>query len=133
MVFKIKRSPILVAISLLLIVLPLFLYLKEEARNIDLIVPVLLSLFILYTLIHAHFIIKDDHLIIVFGILNKKIPIQHIQRIHYTKNPISAPAWTLKRLQIDTYDRSILISLPKDESGFFNALTAINKNINLPN
>jgi membrane protein YdbS with pleckstrin-like domain len=55
------------------------------------------------------------------GLMRWRIPLASIQDVRPTKNPASAPAWSLDRVQIDYLKdgetRSLLIS-PEDKSAF---------------
>lgn len=61
------------------------------------------------------------------GVIKWEVPIESIREIRKTNNPLSAPAWSLKRIRID-YDNQghpawILIS-PEDRDGFIAQLEA---------
>lgn len=61
------------------------------------------------------------------GLITWKVPIGGIREIRKTSNPLSAPAWSLKRIRID-YDNEghpawILIS-PQDRDAFISDLKA---------
>lgn len=74
--------------------------------------------------------IKNDELVIRCGFLRyQKIPIQTIRKITETNNPLSAPAFSLDRLEIlyNKFD-TVLIS-PKNKKGFIVHLTKLNANI----
>lgn len=132
MIFQVKKNPILVAIVLFLIILPFFLLFRSESLP-SLIIPFLLSAFLAHALIKSYFVIENQKLIIVFGLIKKEIPLRDIKEIRYSNNPLSSPAWTLKRLEIifakpigprpQFSARFALVSLPKDETGFFRELT----------
>jgi len=73
--------------------------------------------------------IEDRNLIIRAGFLiNKKIPIENITHIKETRNPISAAALSLDRLQIKHSKGKTLVS-PKLKKEFIAALLAINPKI----
>ncbi|USK35235.1 PH domain-containing protein [Bacillus sp. F19] len=141
MIFQVKKNPILVAIVLFLIILPFFLLFRSETLP-SLIIPFLLSAFLAHALIKSYFVIKNQKLMIVFGLIKKEIPIRDIKEIRYSNNPLSAPAWTLKRLEIifaapigsrpNASTRFALVSLPKDENGFFKELTQQNPHLSTP-
>ncbi|MGG4488250.1 PH domain-containing protein [Metabacillus idriensis] len=141
MIFQVKRNAILVAIVLFLIILPFFLLFESESLP-TLIIPFLLSAFLAHALIKSYFVIENQKLIIVFGLIKKEIQIRDMKEIRYSNNPLSAPAWTLKRLEIifakpigtrpNADTRFALVSLPKDETGFFTEITKINPHLKTP-
>lgn len=132
MIFKVKRSPVLVAISLVVVAMPFIMLIVDKETVTNNIVPFLISLIILHMLIFARFVIKDGKLIVNFGLFRKVIPIEEIERIEYSNNPLSAPAWTLQRLGIRYGRRNALVSIPADEKAFYNKLKEINPKIKLP-
>lgn len=71
--------------------------------------------------------IGEKELVIRSGVLRYRIPLGAIRRVYPTHNPLSAPAWSLRRLGIE-YDRGrgralALISPARDEE--FLALLAV--------
>ncbi|SFC66986.1 PH domain-containing protein [Parapedobacter composti] len=78
----------------------------------------------------TRYIIEGEHLTIKAGLFYKKhIPISAIRKISETRNPISAPAPSLDRLEIH-YNRfdSVVIS-PKDKWAMITELTQRNPSI----
>lgn len=74
--------------------------------------------------------ISENNLTIRSGFIrHQKVPIQTIRKIVETNNPLSAPAFSLDRLEIiyNKFD-SVLIS-PKDKKGFIVHLTNLNPEI----
>lgn len=45
--------------------------------------------------------ITSSHLVVRSGVLRTKIPLSSIEEVRPTRNPLSAPAWSLDRLRID--------------------------------
>ena len=79
------------------------------------------------------YIIEDGELIVYGGIYKKRIPIEEIRSLRPSKNPLSAPAMSIDRIEITynkTYSEVILVS-PKDKEGFVKRLLEINPNIKL--
>ena len=75
----------------------------------------------------TYYLIDGNSLIIKSGFpVNKEINLNRIKTITETNNPLSAPAASLDRLEIE-YDEygSILIS-PKDKWGFIDYITQLN-------
>lgn len=71
--------------------------------------------------------ILPSQLTVRCGLMRWRIPLSSIQEIRPTRNPLSAPAWSLDRLQIDYSKngerRSLLIS-PKDKSAFMREIAS---------
>ncbi|MGN7477798.1 PH domain-containing protein [Solibacillus silvestris] len=79
------------------------------------------------------YIIEDKVLIIYGGIFKKRIPIEQIRSLRPSKNPFSAPALSLDRIEItfdDPYSGITLVS-PKDKEAFVKKLLEVNPNIKL--
>ena len=69
--------------------------------------------------------ITPSHLVVRNGVMRTRIPLSSIEEVHPTRNPLSAPAWSLDRLRID-YSKGggvgfMLIS-PQDKAGFMRDL-----------
>ena len=78
----------------------------------------------------TRYVVEGDTLTVFYGFfLKKRIPIGAITSIKRSRNPISSPALSLRRLAIryGKYDE-ILVS-PKDPKAFINALIDKNPNI----
>lgn len=74
----------------------------------------------------VHYTVDEKDLVVRFGIFRRHIPRHVIIGVMATRNPSSAPAWSLDRLQIDYLSpngkqRKVLIS-PADQAGFLAAL-----------
>ena len=90
----------------------------------------LTSAFAFYTIFSVEYRLDGDELTIRCGILFKRtLSIQSIRSIRPTRNPLSAPAASLDRLEItfNKYD-TILVS-PKDKEAFIRELRAVNPGI----
>ena len=83
---------------------------------------------ILVLSVPTSYIIGQEELVIRSGFVRYRIPLRSIQRVYPTRNPLSAPAWSLRRLGID-YDRErhrrgfALIS-PERQEDFLRLLAA---------
>lgn len=89
-----------------------------------------LTAFCIHLFLKTHYVIDADNLIVHAGILyKKKIPVAAVRKIMETRNPISAPAPSLDRIEI-FYNRfdSVVIS-PKDKIGLIADLTRLNPDI----
>ncbi len=92
-------------------------------------INVLVLAFLSYLLGTTYYLIDGNYLKIKAGFLiNKEIDIGRIYKISETNNPISAPAASFDRLEINYDNSSILIS-PKDKSGFIEHISQVNPKI----
>ena len=92
----------------------------------------LLLLFIIHMFSTTYYTIEGDSLKIKCGFLyTQTLPIATIRKIESTRNPLSAPALSLDRLEIryGTWD-SVLVS-PRDQRAFAQHLKEVNPTIEL--
>ena len=54
--------------------------------------------------------IGDEHLIVRFGLVRKRIPLATIRHVRPTRNPLSSPALSLDRLRIEHDGGAVMIS-----------------------
>lgn len=71
----------------------------------------------------CHYTLDDEHLLVRSGILKKKIQYKGIKKIEPSTCLLSAPAFSLKRIRIESEDGVILIS-PVNRDEFINLLKA---------
>ncbi|MGG3560729.1 PH domain-containing protein [Neobacillus rhizosphaerae] len=92
---------------------------------------ILLTTFISWVWFGTYYEIKGKQLIVVGGPFRWKIDIMSINSIRKTLNPLSSPALSLKRLEIQygTYN-TILIS-PKHDNKFCEMIKKINPKIEI--
>lgn len=78
------------------------------------------------------YVIQGDELIVHGGITKTKIHIAQIHSLRPSKNPLSAPAMSIDRIEI-TYDPDMQVTLvsPKDKELFVKGLLEINPTIKL--
>ncbi|WP_163102849.1 PH domain-containing protein [Peribacillus alkalitolerans] len=144
MVFKVKKNPIFVVLTIFLLFLPALIIKDGGLVSIPVtIIPFALGLFLTYALFQSYLIIENQDLVIVYGLIKKRIPIRDIKRLSYTYNPISAPAWTFKRLNIEQSIQQLssgnvflsynLVSAPKNDQSFFLEIKKKNPSVILPN
>lgn len=90
--------------------------------------------FVLSILFPLYYEITASSLLIRFGWMRREIPLSSIQEVVPTRNPLSSPALSLDRLQVNytqgVLRRSILIS-PRDKAGFLHALAENAENLEL--
>ena len=72
-------------------------------------------------LISTHYTVTGNTLRVACGPFRWKVPIDAIQSVEATRNPLSSPALSLDRLRIDYGKRKILVS-PSDRAGFLRAI-----------
>ncbi|WP_156110438.1 PH domain-containing protein [Brevibacillus thermoruber] len=81
-----------------------------------------LPCFLLWLVTSVCYIIENDALIIQYGPFKKIIPLDSINRVRKTSNPLASPALSLKRLEIVyNHQKTVLIS-PKDREAFMRLL-----------
>jgi hypothetical protein len=85
-----------------------------------LVLPAALVLWIFTT---TYYVLSDDELIVRSGPLNRRIPLKAIVSVRPTRNPLSSPALSLDRLEID-YGKSCILISPKHKEEFLQALAA---------
>jgi hypothetical protein len=72
-------------------------------------------------LVSTHYTVDGTTLRIACGPFRWKVPIDAIESVEATRNPLSSPALSLDRLRIDYGKRRIMVS-PADKSGFLKAI-----------
>lgn len=88
--------------------------------------------FIGYIFTTTYYIITDKDLIIKSGFMvNKTISIETISEISESNNPLSSPANSLDRLEINYSRKGTILISPKNKAGFLNQLIEINPKIDL--
>jgi membrane protein YdbS with pleckstrin-like domain len=65
-----------------------------------------------------------DRLHIRSGWLSWDIPYAAIRRAEYSRNPLSAPAWSFRRVKITSADGSFILVSPEDRKLFMEELVA---------
>jgi hypothetical protein len=85
---------------------------------------------LIYALFKTTYYTIDENKLIIrsFFIVNKKVNVQSIKIVRESRNPISAPAASLDRLEVISTVDSVLIS-PKDKNAFIEEITTINPRI----
>jgi hypothetical protein len=76
---------------------------------------------VVFTTFPLDYEIKRDELVARSGFIRWRVPLVSIQEVSPSRNPASAPAWSLDRLRVEYVrggrTRSLYIS-PKDRQGF---------------
>lgn len=65
--------------------------------------------------------LEEDELIVRSGIIRMKVPYGDVQSVEPTRNPLSAPAYSLDRLMI-RYGKAAIMVSPKNRSRFLDEL-----------
>ena len=100
--------------------------LGHNAQWLGVLVLTILTLLIYMLFKMTYYTIDENKLIIrSFFIVNKKVDVQSIKIVRESRNPISAPAASLDRLEVISTLDSVLIS-PKDKNAFIKEITTIN-------
>ncbi|AWE09332.1 hypothetical protein DCE79_17435 [Lysinibacillus sp. 2017] len=120
--------------SVIFILLPIvMLYAVITEPDIATIIMTVLIIILLAVLVFGtKYVIDSDELIIYGGIYKKRIKIAQITSLRPTKNPLSAPAMSLDRIEIlfDPHSQMTLVS-PKDKEMFVKKLLDVNPDIKL--
>ena len=66
--------------------------------------------------------ITDETLVVRHGLVRRTMPLESIQNVTPSRNPISSPALSLDRLNIDRGTRLPLLISPDDKEGFLKNL-----------
>ena len=94
----------------------------------------LLVMFLAYMFLTTRYTVSGEILTIRCGFLFKRtIDIMTIKKIAKTRNPISAPAASLDRIEISYHKFDRVIISPKDKIGFILQIKKINPAIELNN
>lgn len=103
---------------------------KTSLLGIAILLPVIL--FVVHIFLTTNYTIESDELIIKCGFLsNKTIDIKTIKKITETNNPISSPATSLDRLEINYGKFDTIIISPKHKTEFINDIKKLNPNVEI--
>ena len=97
------------------------IYIGEPTTSMPLFLVVFLIIFISWLWFKTGYTINDKELIAQAGPFRSKILLKAIRKVRRTRNPLSSPALSLDRLEIEYSDGFILIS-PADAEAFLNIL-----------
>lgn len=101
---------------------------KPSWIGIAILLPVIL--FVVHMFLTTNYTIESDELIIKCGFLfNKTIDIKTIKKITETNNPLSSPATSLDRLEINYGKFDTIIISPKHKTEFINDIKRLNPNV----
>ncbi|BAK14748.1 hypothetical protein SSIL_0325 [Solibacillus silvestris StLB046] len=131
MVFK-SKVDIWMAFIFILVPISMLYGVITEPSAVLLLVTAFIIVLLCILFFGTKYVIEADELIIYGGIYKKRIPIKQIRSLRPSKNPLSAPAMSIDRIEItfDPHIQVILIS-PKEKELFVKKLLEINPNITL--
>jgi len=121
---------IVLFITLVIGAISVHMILEKEWLSFGVNISVFVLVYLLYK--STNYIISGDNLNVKSSfIINENIDINTITKIKETNNPLSAPAFSLDRLEI-TYGKgsNILIS-PREKTEFLNQIKSINIDIDI--
>lgn len=133
-IYRSKVSPLFVAL-LTLPCIGLVWDLFNIHSTTELIIRAIFTLFIalnIYLMFSIRYILTPSELVVRFLFFSRTYPLDVFTHIEFTRNPLSAPAASLNRLEL-YYGKgnSILIS-PKEKNEFLAEIKRLNPNITLP-
>lgn len=120
----------------LLIWIPIFLCISTIYATITTQISILTILLMLAIILlfssfwfNTRYLLEEAHLKISYGPITKRILISEITAIRKTKNPFTAPALSMQRIEI-TYDKYHTVQIsPKETQRFIMELTNKNSEI----
>ena len=92
---------------------------------------ILLTTFISWVWFGTYYEIKGKQLIVVGGPFRWKIDVMSINSIRKTLNPLSSPALSLKRLEIQYGKYNTILISPKHDNKFCEMMKKINPKIEI--
>lgn len=105
---------------------------SQEPSWIGIVILLPVILFVIYMFMTTEYKIENDELTIKCGFLyNKIIDIKTIKKIKETNNPLSSPATSLDRLEINYGKFDSIIISPKLKSEFINDIKRVNPNVEI--
>ena len=131
MEFKSKVDLWLAAVlwgSVALCFFPVFL---EDGLIIGLAIGSPMAIFILLLWINTKYYIRDEHLVIKGVLKDTLIPIVSITSVNSTRNPSSAPALSMDRLEINYGNFNFVLISPLEKEHFMEELLKINPKIKI--
>lgn len=83
---------------------------------------ILLPAGIIWLWLSTYYVLTDKELIVRYGPFKKIVPLHSVKSVKKTMNPLSSPALSLKRLEIQYGQYSIVLISPKDRDEFMDIL-----------
>ncbi len=111
--------PILIGSSLGLIVWGAFAWQSDRGGSLILIAAGIFDGILFCVLLFpCYYAIEESHILIRSGLIRYRVPIDGVQSVTPTSNPLSAPAPSLKRVEIRMKDGKYYLVSPADREGF---------------
>lgn len=66
--------------------------------------------------------VDETHLVIRYGFVRTRIPLDQITRIQPSRNPLASPALSLDRIRLDRRGGGFALVSPADRAGFAHAI-----------
>lgn len=131
MVFK-SKVDIWMAIIFIFVPISMIYGVITEPSAVLLLVTAFIIVLLCILFFGTKYVIEEEELIVYGGIYKKRIPIKQIRSLRPSKNPLSAPAMSINRIEItfDPHIQVILVS-PKERELFVKKLLEINPGITL--
>lgn len=123
--YRTRISIILLLIIAAIFLAPIFLYIREPKTG-GLITIILTFALVLAIIFSCKYVIDGETLKVYyfFGI-HKDIPIKSIKDITPSRNPISSPAASLKRIAIHYGDNDVILISPRNQDEFIEQINKI--------
>lgn len=89
------------------------------------VIPVVVLLLVAALTLPTRYVLTAHALVVRFGLFRMTIPLTAIERVYPTRNPLSAPAWSLDRLGIDyrvASRRRLMLISPAERDAFLSLL-----------
>jgi len=106
---------------------PVFL---EDGVIVGLAIGIPMAIFVLLLWINTKYYIRDDQLVIKGVLKDTLIPIESITSVKTTRNPLSAPALSMDRLEINYGKYEFTLISPLEKERFVEELLKVNPQIN---
>ncbi|WP_255585119.1 PH domain-containing protein [Virgibacillus saliphilus] len=90
-----------------------------------------LSLFLLWFWFRTGYKIEDEIIMVRYGPIKMKVPINNIQMIKKRKNPFTAPALSTDKLELVSGRFDVISVSPEDQEEFIKQILEINNEIKL--
>ncbi|MER2028829.1 MAG: PH domain-containing protein [Solibacillus sp.] len=129
MIFK-SKVDIWMAIIFIFVPISMIYGVITEPSAVLLLVTAFIIVLLCILFFGTKYVIEKEELIVYGGIYKKRIPIKQIRSLRPTRNPLSAPAMSIDRIEItfDPHIQVILVS-PKERELFVKKLLEINPSI----
>lgn len=80
----------------------------------------------------TRYVLEPEHLALKTGPFASRVPYARLTRVERSRSPLSAPAWSLRRLMLHYGVADFALVSPADEAGFLHELAARAPQATLP-